>query len=288
MRPLLTLTLTCLLASGPLYADPARDLAAKDQALSWDGLVDRAKQARVVYVGEEHGDVSHHRLQRDLLEAMAQAGPVVLGCEYFPRSLQPVLDRFNAGEISLADFPQAVSWQRTWGHAWEAYEPLFRLCRDKKIPVVALNAEKQTAKQVRKQGLGALPLRELAALPPLDLANPAHRERVLKQLQLVHPLPKKTLERYYQAFTLWDSVMADTVCDVFLRDRRPQLRMLVVAGRAHVEGSTGIPDRVTHRLPLARLTVLCDSKGNASAKLADVVYSSRRVIRPRSKEQGWF
>ena len=47
------------------------------------------------------------------------------------------------------------------------------------------------------------------------------------------------------------------------------LRVLVVAGRAHVEGYTGVPDRVRRRIDLPRLVIVC---GEAGPDMADVVY----------------
>ena len=92
-------------------------------------------------------------------------------------------------------------------------------------------------------------------------------------------MPPAALERFYEAFTVWDEVMADSVRAVFLRDRRPDLRMLVVAGRAHIETGTGIPDRVSRGLPGARLVVVC---GQVDDDWADV------VLAPPPRRQGWF
>jgi uncharacterized iron-regulated protein len=250
LLPPLVLLGLCL----PALAD---ELQADGRPLSREELVARARAARLVYVGEQHGAPAHHLLQRDLLVALAEAGPVALGCEYFPRSLQPVLDRFHRGELRLAELPAALDWERTWGHPWAACEPLFRACAERRIPIVALNAERDLVARVRKVGLAELPLDELLGLPRIDLQVPAHRERVRRTLQEAHPLPDAALERYYQAFTVWDEVMAASVCEAFLRDQRPGLRMLVVAGIAHIQTGTGIPDRVARQLPAPRLIVAC-------------------------------
>lgn len=257
--------------SAVLVGSSGREPWAGGTRLEWEELARRTRAARVVYVGEGHGRPEHHLLQRDLLAVLADAGPAVLACEYFPRSLQPVLDRFNAGALSLEELPAALDWDRTWGHPWPAYAPLFQLCRERGIPVVALNVERVLTDRVRREGLAALPLPELLALPRVELGVTAHRQRVEARLQAVHPLPPEALARYYEAFTLWDEAMAEGVCDLLLRDRRPNLRVLVVAGAAHIETGTGVPDRVTRRAPLPRLVVVADSEGAAEAADADVV-----------------
>lgn len=275
MRPLAAVFFAITASLAP---DLDGQLVAGGDALAWEDLVKRATAARVVYVGEEHGTASHHRLQRDLLAALDAAGPVVLACEYFPRSLQPALDRIASGEVAPADLRQALRWDETWGHAWEAYAPLFELCLERRIRIVALNAEKDLVQRVRRQGLGALGFEELLGLPRMDLKAEAHRARVTRQLQQVHPLPAEALERYYQAFTLWDEAMAEGVVDAVLRDGRPGVRVLVVAGIAHVQTGTGIPDRVARRWSAPRLIVACGAKVDAAD--GDVLY----VTAPRRPE----
>lgn len=271
---------TLLLAAGVSHGqpDPAEGgrLTAGGRPIAWRELARRARAARLVYVGEEHGTPADHLLQRDLLLEMADAGPVVLGCEYFPRSLQPALDRFNRGEVGIEGFRELVEWEKTWGHAWESYAPLFRAAAARRVPIVALNAEKLQVQAVRRGGLASLPLEDLAALPSIDLRCAPHRERVTAQLLQVHPMPPEVLERYYQAFTVWDECMAQGVADVLLRDRRPDLRVLVVAGRAHIESGTGIPDRVQRRVDLPRLVVVCDGSGEAEPGLGDVIFTTHR------------
>jgi uncharacterized iron-regulated protein len=280
----MTLSLCLLLLSTPCLAQQKkqpRSLKAAGKLLSGRIFAKKVRAARLVYVGEEHGNKDHHLLQRDVLDIMSKAGPTVLAVEYFPRSLQPILDRFHAGEISLKDFPKAIDWKKTWGHPYAVYEPLFRLCKKRRIRIVALNAERATVKKVRRNGFskGFTP-KELLLLPRIDLDNRAHQQRIHKALLKVHPMPKAMLNHFYQAFTLWDESMAESTAEILLRDRRKSLRILVVAGRAHISHYTGIPDRVKRRVDLPRLTILCDSSNNATAESADVVYSSGK---PRKK-----
>lgn len=275
MRAFATICFALTALATPALADgehPSGQLVAGGEAIGWEDLVRRATAARVVYVGEEHGTPSHHLLQRDLLAALDAAGPVLLGCEYFPRSLQPALDRIARGEVAREDLGAALRWDETWGHAWEAYAPLFELCAERRIRIVALNAEKDLVQRVRRQGLAKLSLDELLGLPRMDLKAEAHRARVTRQLQEVHPLPDEALERYYQAFTLWDETMAASVVDAVLRDGRPGVRVLVVAGIAHIQTGTGIPDRVARRLPAPRLIVACG--GGVEPSDGDVLFVS--------------
>lgn len=258
------------------FAQADYRLTAQGKDISFQQLAERAAKARLVYVGEQHGTKAHHQLQADILASLAGKGPVALGCEYFPKSLQPILDKFNKKQITLAEFPKAIDWPKTWGFPYSAYEPIFRACYENNIAVYALNAPRAQVRKVRMRGLKALPLDELLAMPRMDLKAPAHRKRLFAQLQKVHPMPKKMLERFYQAFTLWDETMADSTLGIFLKDRRPNLRVVVIAGRAHIETGTGIPDRVSRRLPLPRLVVVC---GKAPDDYGDVILQPPPKVR---------
>jgi uncharacterized iron-regulated protein len=264
------LTLTLLATSARAQeAPPWRErLRTGEGQITWAELQAKVRRARLVFMGEQHGTQEHHELQAALLETLAKEGPTFLGCEYFPRSLQPKLDAFNRGEVSIDDFEKHIDWKKTWGFPWKAYRPLFEVAARYKVPVVALNAERAMARKVRKVGFKGLSWEELLKLPTVDLGRADHRKQNLVALQRVHPLPPAMLERYYEAFTLWDDTMAASVCERFLGDSRPGLRALVVAGRAHIEGRVGIPDRVTRRLPLERLVVV---GAETDTSLGDVV-----------------
>lgn len=264
---------------------PAGRLIRRDgRPLERRELMQAAAAAELVFMGEEHGNAAHHRLQRDLLAAMADEGPAALGCEYFPRSLQPVLDRFNRGEISFKDLPEALDWKRTWGHPWKAYAPLFKLCAERRIPVFALNAEKATARAVARKGfMKGLDRAGLLGLPEIMDDNEAYRARVRERLTSVHPMPEAMLQNYYEAFLLWDETMADSVCRILLRDRRPELKILVVAGQAHIETGTGIPDRVARRLNRSRprLIVVGNSSSKPKTELGDVLFHTPKPRKPK-------
>jgi len=284
MRRALTLTLLLAALAPAVSADLAPGLPgkllAKGQPISLKKLKAMALRSRFVYVGEEHGTKSHHLMQARMLETIGRAGPAALGVEYFPRSLQPILDRFNRCEFGIDQLPKEIDWKKTWGHPWKTYRPLFAAARIYRVPVYALNAERALVKKVRRKGILALERSELLALPAIDLDVESHKKRVRIQLIKAHPLPEKWLARFYQAFTVWDETMADSVCNILLKDRRPGLRILVVAGRAHIETGTGIPDRVRRRAPGRRLVIVCSGQGGG-AELGDVVYASGKKRRPK-------
>ena len=72
---------------------------------SQQNVVTRAAKAAVVLLGETHINADHHRWQLQALAALhAQRPDMVIGFEMFPRRIQPVLDRWVAGELTEKEF----------------------------------------------------------------------------------------------------------------------------------------------------------------------------------------
>ena len=61
---------------------------------------------RVIYVGESHNNIRHHRVQLDILRTLADRfpGKVAVGMEMFQRPSQPDLDRWSRGELDEPAF----------------------------------------------------------------------------------------------------------------------------------------------------------------------------------------
>ena len=64
----------------------------------------KLRSERLVYVGETHTAVADHRIQLDVLRAMASRPEgLALGVEWFQARFQPVLDDYIAGRIDEAE-----------------------------------------------------------------------------------------------------------------------------------------------------------------------------------------
>ena len=97
----------------------------------------------VILLGEDHGNADHHRWQLQTLAALHVLKPrMVIGFEAFPRRLQPVLDRWVAGELSAQEFIAQSDWHKVWNFPPELYLPLFEFARVNRIPMLALNVER--------------------------------------------------------------------------------------------------------------------------------------------------
>ncbi len=205
----------------------------------------------LVYVGELHDNPASHRLQLRVLEAMAERYPsqLALGMEMFTAKQQEALDRWVAGELTEKEFLRQSSWfSEGWGSDFEYYRDLLVFCRDKGIPVVGLNVDKELGNQVSR-----MPLEEMAPefrdqLPEMDMSDPYQRAMVEAMIS-GHAAGGKMVDSFHRRQTLWDETMAQSVAEYLAE--RPGMHMVVIAGGWHVEYGFGIPRRVFRRLPLA-------------------------------------
>lgn len=234
---------------------------ALPQALSFAAIKEQLADKRVVYVGESHTRYEDHLLQLRVIRALfAQNPKLAIGMEMFSQEAQPVLDRYVAGELSEREFLKQSGYFSKWGFDYRLYREIINFARRHKLPIVALNLEKEIVSKVFKQGVASLTPEEVAKIPAhRDLTIPGYRERISEVFAMhgQHGKPEQA-NGFFQAQALWDETMAESVA-AFLKTH-PETRMVVLAGQGHTDKATAIPPRVARRLPNIRQTVILNSE----------------------------
>lgn len=227
---------------------PGEVFAPDGRTVSPTQLVERARVSAYVLLGEGHTVACDHRVQADVLAALARAGmPLTLGLEMVPVDLQPVLDRCNAGQIGVDELEKELNWGEIWGHAFEGYAPVLREAVKFGVPLVALNVPKRIVSAVSDKGLEGvaeadrryLPTR---IIPPSDAqAASLHEEFKRHQGMMSEGKIKDEEQRFLLVQSLWDTVMAENAARA-----RKSLGgvMLILAGSGHVEYRWGIAHRL--------------------------------------------
>lgn len=196
----------------------------------------------VVLLGETHDRVADHHWQLQRIAALREAQPgLAIGLEMVPRSRQAALDDWTAGKLDEAAFLQAVDWERSWGFDFGLYRPIFAYARMHRIPLIALNVDRDLVRAVGKEGWAAL-----QAWPDLDLGRPVppslDYNRYLAAAFAGHGRGAEgdALNRGFRRFVdiqlLWDRAMAARIAEA--RAAGTPL-VVVLAGSGHVRD--GIP-----------------------------------------------
>jgi len=210
-----------------------------------------ATDSRVVYVGETHDNPASHRLQLEVLRAMADRypGQLSLGMEMFNTEQQAVLDRWVAGEIDEKTFLKESDWYGNWRMDFAYYQEILDFAREQRIPVLALNAPKDLVDAVGETPVAEMPADLQDRLPEMDMTDPYQRA-MSEAVFADHPVGEQQVERFIRVQTLWDEIMAANVAEELQR-KGPAHRMVVLAGGNHVRYGFGIPRRVFRRLPVS-------------------------------------
>jgi uncharacterized iron-regulated protein len=217
-------------------------------------MLNHARQARVIFVGETHDNPASHRLEVDVLNALQQhnRGNITLAMEMFTPSQQPVLDLWSAGKLSEKEFLQQVDWFHTWRMNFSFYRPLLTFCRDHNIPILALNAEKELKQKVSRTPLDQLSEEERQQLP--DMVDDPYQQAMVKSVFSGHKMGQAMRDGFQRVQTLWDETMAQNLA-AYLKTVDEHHQVLVVAGGNHIRFGFGIPRRMFRRTPVTYLLI---------------------------------
>ncbi|MCG5051647.1 MAG: ChaN family lipoprotein [Myxococcales bacterium] len=250
--------------------------APTGEALDDEAFAQRLRDARLIFVGEQHDDPAHHGFQHDVLARVHREDPSVgVAFEMLPYTLQEPLTAFAAGRLDEAAFTQAVDWEKTWGFPFGFYRPLLAFARTHGLPAYALNAPRTLSRKIYRGGLASLSPEEAKDLPDMEPGPGAHRE-FAREAYGGHGhrrFSDPAFERFYEAQLTWDETMAAKLA-AHLQGEGAPTRIVVVAGEGHTR-PFAIPDRALRRGggPVLLLLAIerADLDDARAAQVADVL-----------------
>ncbi|MFQ5901135.1 MAG: ChaN family lipoprotein [Thermodesulfobacteriota bacterium] len=240
------------LKEGSILHVPTGTLISEDQLFSY------SSGARIIYVGEVHDNLDHHKSQLAVIKALEQRypGKVAVGMEMFRRPSQPILDKWVSGELDDKAFFK--KWIKDWGFDYGYYKDILDYVRKKKIPLVALNASREQMRALMHKGVDEMDSEIGESLPEMDEGDPYHRA-MIEAIYGEKSHGKGAFDRFYQMQLLWEETMARSIADFLKSADGEGMHMVVLAGGGHVEYGFGIPKRVFRQLPEPYTTILLTS-----------------------------
>lgn len=205
---------------------------------------------QVVLLGERHDIAEVHRWQLHTATYLHAYRPnMMMGFEMFPRTMQPIIDLWVAGQLSTIDFLEQVQWAKTWGFPAEIYLPLFHFCRQQHIKMLALNCPRELVTRVGKEGWEAIPPSERDGLSPAASALQGYRAYLLKQTQgrFIDPVTKDLPDRFIRAQQTWDRAFACNIYNAIenANTASNDIPLIVgIIGKGHVEYGYGTPHQL--------------------------------------------
>ena len=250
--PLVWATMTCAAAGG----EDARRAGFwidvyRGEPVTYGEVLEDLAGARIVYLGECHGLERHHDIQAGIVTDLGKKGvPLVLGLEQMESFHQPQLDRYNRGEIELEQLAEATQWSQRWENYLQ-YRSILQGARKLGAPILALNARRETIRQVvRSGGIDKLDPQVRKELPAeMQLEDPLY-EKLLNIYMMVHAsATPQRLRPMLQAQIARDEVMASVLCEFLKSEEHSGRTAIVLCGSGHVNYGLGTAARVRRRMP---------------------------------------
>lgn len=212
-------------------------------------------QSRVIYVGENHDNLDHHKVQLEIIKSLEEKypGKVAVGMEMFRKPSQPLLDKIITGDLDGKTFFK--EYAKNWGYDYDYYKDILNYIREKRIPLIALNASRKQMRALRHKGAEQEASEEQALLPEMDKGDPYHKA-VIEAIFGDVSHGKGIFEGFYEMQLLWEETMAETLSDYLKSKDGEDKIMVVLVGGGHVEYGYGIPRRLFRRLPEPYTTVV--------------------------------
>jgi uncharacterized iron-regulated protein len=212
----------------------------------------------VVLLGEAHDENDHHRWQLHTLAALHVQRPnMVIGFEMFPRRVQPVLDKWVAGELSVQQFLAQTEWEKVWNTPPELYLPLFQFARMHRIPMVALNVNSSLTRSVREKGWDSVPEAERENVGRAAPAPDAYRDFLFEVYEAHAGMhgpgaakgekPSRSdpaFRRFVEAQTTWDRAMAEALAKSLGAAGAEKPLAVGIMGSGHVQFGHGVPHQL--------------------------------------------
>jgi uncharacterized iron-regulated protein len=245
------------LAGRGLDLKPDQIVDLKSRApVGYDQMVADLVQARVIFIGELHTHAAQHEHQLKIIKSLWQANPkLTIGLELFERDRQGFLDRWMAGDIPEDDFKREIL-QNDFNHATlDVYYPLLAWAREKKVPLMALNAPRTITSQIAKFGPGSLEDQQRGRIAAeIEPGPPEYQTRVLAAFG--HHQVATDPDNFFFAQVTWDETMAESLASYLTSPAGAGRQVVVIAGNQHVYHGYGVPGRLMRRLPVSQRLLL--------------------------------
>jgi uncharacterized iron-regulated protein len=246
--------------------------AAEKIEISPDDLLDDLRRARVIFMGEFHDHIGHHRAQLAIIDALDDdKRPLAIGLEMFRKDSQESLDLWTAGDLPLLKFLQV--YNDNWS-MWTAYREIFLHARSDGVKMLGLNIPRSLTAKVARNGFNSLSAEERQSLGKVQcVVSPAYGN-FIRQALGVHAGQGNQYLNFCEAQLLWDTMMARNLVE-FLHEN-PDYRVVVLAGSGHA-WKFGIPRQMLEQAEIGYRVLLPEVVGrvdreNVTTEISDYLW----------------
>jgi len=241
--------------SAPVIAQPATDdtclvpgqwatqVGAGFRTVMAAEVLAQVRDVQFVLLGEAHDNADHHLWQLQSLGMLLGArDKLVIGMEMFPRRVQPVLDRWVAGELTESALLRQTEWAQVWRFNPDLYLPILRFARLNRIPVVALNVERSLISDIGARGLQAIPPERREGVTDPAPASSDYRNTLRSSFDQHSKAGDSEFEHFVDAQLFWDQAFAQALADAAAAN--PAALVVGIIGIGHLRHGHGVPHQL--------------------------------------------
>jgi uncharacterized iron-regulated protein len=211
------------------------------KVITFDQMIEEVKRVNIIFVGEVHDIVDHHKAELAIIRALHEADtPTAVGLEMFRSDSQDALDSWVRRKTSLEQFLPA--YYDNWRMPWPLYRDIFWYARDHDIPLIGLNIPDRIAKKVAQQGFASLTEADKKQLPTGISCNvDATYMEFIRRAYTDHTRQERQFVNFCEAQMVWDTSMARHLVEYLKKNRGRTV--VVLSGVGH-SWKRGIPEQV--------------------------------------------
>lgn len=228
----------------------------RNEVVTLEEMLADLASVKLVFIGELHDSDPHHRAQLQVIHRLHELGiKVAIGLEMFQAKDQFALDLWSAGELAEDQF--LPIYRANWS-MWPVYSAIFRYARDKAIPMLGLNLDREITGMIASNGFASLPPDIAEGLPPIRCDIGEDYMVYLKRVMGGHGGSGKQFLHFCEAQVAWDTFMAWRL--VKQSEKNPDQVIVTLAGSGH-SWRYGIPEQVMRISPLPYRILLPEMPG---------------------------
>ena len=233
---------------------------------TFPAMIKEISSARVIFLGENHTDINHHKNHLDIIKTLHEKGlPIAVGLEMFQKKDQKILDDWVSGRMKEKDF--IPIFYENWGYGWGLYKDIFLYARNKKIPLIGLNVPREITRKVAQRGFKSLSREELSELPPGITCDLDQRYMdFIKRIFEHKGNNDDTFRNFCEAQVIWDQSMAWYLSQYLKAN--PDRLVTVLSGTVHA-WIYGIPRQLQKFITVKYRVILPDIPGDYSTITRD-------------------
>ena len=228
--------------------------------IEFEQLLDAMTNSDVIYLGENHDNTHHHRIQLDIIRALVDRGlRPSIGFEFFSRHQTSHLIRHQRSPESFHN-PDSnhsaekllriqLGWSENRDEDWAHLYPIVELARAHKLPVFGADLSSVLRKQLTKYGYAGLSPIEKLLVPETEFYDDAYQELMYQRFTQAHCgwRDDNYLQKLYATWLARNEAMAQSI--VAIHDNYSPQPVVMILGAGHTEYNMAVYERAANLEP---------------------------------------